>query len=487
MLTPISSPQDSATDPRSLPATAVVLSCSAALVLTTYFLGATWLARPLLGLPVGLWFVAATYALWRRGWLDLFELTLPALPRAARKTPLETPAHRRFLPLRRVAFAAHSAVAELCRAAWNLEAVSRESLAARVSLALDHHPELAEPITIAHNVSAPLVQAIRDHDSVVPVLWTALDPSKPEPTRRTHDVTLCADPDQGARVTTAESPDRAATWHDWARPRPLAYPSVFPHQIDPAWLSLASLPDIDQQDPVIGAIIVAAAVTSRSPARLTLTDRLRGRIPLDGIDQPGLIDPGAFSARSMTRLAELLTAAHAHDIRPVHRMAASALSAYLVTPAARLSVGARRAIMERIAPFVADRPEAWLRLAALRFADLDDDAAILAIHRADPLVRAAAEELVLDQAPFIQSELSHGVYDPLALGRVAAGMCLIAAQHQYERLAFLKDDLIEDFSYSGWLVGRDPDTALLHRVFDELLRVRRAESRGLPARAPRAA
>ncbi len=469
-------------DARLLPSTAVVLCSAAALVLTSYFLGASWLAKPLLGLPLGLWFVAATYTVWRRGWLNLLDLTLPAMPRVTTpKTFKPMPLHLRTS--RRLAHIARAALVEVARSLWHLEPITAESLKARIARFIDAKPELAEPLTIALQAKGPLTQAIRDHDSVVPLKWIAISPDDSgcaaESSR--HDVTFIPDPAQGGRAITAETPDHSATWFDWSRPRPLAYPSVFPHQIDPACISFASLPDSDQHDPLIGALLVAAAVQSRSPMRLTLADRIRGRLPLDGHDQPGLIDPGAYTARSMTRIADLLIARNPDPLEPAQRIAASALSAFLVTPAARLSIGARRAIMERVCPYIADRPEAWLRLAALRFADMDDQAALEALHHADPLVRAHAEELVLDQIPFVQSELDHGSYDPLALGRVAAGLCLIAAQHEYSRLTFLKDDLVEDLSFVGWLVGRDPDTALLHRVLDELLRVRRADSRGLPA------
>ena len=77
-----------------------------------------------------------------------------------------------------------------------------------------------------------------------------------------------------------------------------------------------------------------------------------------------------------------------------------------------------------------------------------------------------------------------GTASSMVLGRVAAGFCLLAAQHDYERLEFLRDDLLEELDHAGWLLGRDQDTALLRGVFEELHRVRRAESRGLPAANP---
>jgi hypothetical protein len=182
----------------------------------------------------------------------------------------------------------------------------------------------------------------------------------------------------------------------------------------------------------------------------------------------------------MRRVSELLASSDPADATVLERMAAGVLNAWLVTPSARIDMAERRAMMERSCLFLPDRPEAWLRLGAVRIAALDDAAGMEAILRADPFVRASREQLLCDQAQFIHSELAHGDGGSMVLGRVAAGFCLIAAQHDYENLEFLRDDLLEELDHAGWLLGRDQDTALLRVVFEELHRVRRAEARGLP-------
>ncbi len=462
----------------SLAPAAVVLLSTTGLVLTAYLLGGQWLGVGLLGLPVGIWLIAGVFAAWRRGWLRLLDT---AMPFAARRPRLElSPVTvRRFAPVLRFWVGVSSPIKRFFRALWKVESVSMDSLVDGIGADLDARPELADPIHIAVVASRSQAEALRDHQAAVPVRWVLLEEID-ERDRRAFDLVFLADPEQGGLATLPEHEHHPATWYDWATPRPLSFASVFPHQNDPAQFSVGVLPTVEDPDPLVGALLVAAAVSGRSRSRLTAMDRLRGRIPLDGAEAPGTIDPGAFRARAMRRVSELLGACEPSQATVLERAAAGVLSAWLVTPSARIEMSERRAMMEQACLFLPERPEAWLRLGAVRIADLDDAGGIEALLRGDPFVRATRDQLVLDQAEFVQSELEHGDGASMTLGRVAAGFCLLAAQHDYERLDFLKADLIEELDHAGWLVGRDQDTAVLRGVFEELHRIRRAESRGLP-------
>ncbi|RMH10994.1 MAG: hypothetical protein D6695_10170 [Planctomycetota bacterium] len=458
---------------------AVVLCSTAVVVATTYLLGASWLATSLLGLPIGLWLIAAVYACWRRGWLELLEASLPAIDRQ-RWIALSPLTQRRLAPILRYWVALRAIVSDLLIAAWNFEHRSLDDLRNCACQALDAHPELAAPVKIVIIAPEETAHAVMRHESPVPVRWRLLADADVMPAHGI-DVVFRVDDIQRGLATLPEPEGTEATWFDWSIPRPLSFASVFPHQNDPAQVTIDLLPDSESDDPLVTALLVAAGVQARCPARLSLIDRLCGRIPLDGIEQPGAIDPGAFRVRAMRRLAQILAPRDPAQATVLERMAAAVVSAWLVTPAARIPMIDRRSLMEDMARFLADRPETWLRLAAIRFANLDDEAAIDALLRADPLVRAHADQLVLDQHAFVQSEMDLGGAGSLTLGRICAGVCLLAAQHDYEQLDFLRDDLIEDLRYAGWFVGRDQDAVVLYRVIRELTRVRRAESRGLPA------
>jgi len=457
---------------------AVVLLSTTGLVLTAYLLGGHWLGVGLLGLPLGIWLIAGVFAAWRRGCLRLLDTAMPFAARRPR-LDLSPVAERRLAPMLRLWVGVSSPIKLLWQALWKVESVSVESLVEGVGADLDARPELADPIHIAIVSTRAQAEALRDHQAAVPVRWSLIEEIN-ERDRRMFDLAFRVDPEQGGLALLPEHERRPATWYDWATPRPLSFASVFPHQNDPAQFTVGVLPTVEDPNPLVGAMLVAAAVAGRSRGRLTTLDRLRGRIPLDGAETTGTIDPGAFRARAMRRVSELLDSCEPSQATVLERAAASVLSAWLVTPSARIEMVERRSMMERACLFLPERPEAWLRLGAVRIADLDDQGGIEAILRGDPFVRATRDQLVLDQAEFVQSELEHGNGASMTLGRVEAGFCLLAAQHDYERLDFLKADLLEDLDHAGWLVGRDQDTAVLRGVFEELHRVRRAESRGLP-------
>lgn len=462
---------------------AVVLSATALVVLTAHFLGAGWLGAPVLGLPIGIWFIAAVFAAWRRGWLRLADASLPF---AARRPMLDLcpVVQRRFAPLVRLWIAASSPVARAARSLYRMEPASPDEIAAGVADDLDARPELAEPIHIALLVSREQAETLREQQPAVPVRWRLAEDID-ERDRHAFDLVFRAPPEGGGLATLPEHEHRPATWYDWASPRPLSFASVFPHQNDPAQMTIGVLPTADDPSPLVGAMLVAAAVQGRTPSRLSIADRVRGRIPLDGPEAPGTVDPGAFRARAMRRVSELLGACNPARSTVLERMAAGVLNSWLVTPSARIDMSERLAMMEASCRFLPDRPEAWLRLGAVRIAALDDAGGMEAILRADPFVRASRDQLLFDQAEFVHSELQHGGGGSMVLGRVAAGFCLLAAQHDYERLEFLRDDLLEELAHAGWLLGRDQDTALLRVVFKELHRIRRAEARGLPEGTPK--
>ncbi|QKK08165.1 MAG: hypothetical protein HND58_08245 [Planctomycetota bacterium] len=112
-----------------------------------------------------------------------------------------------------------------------------------------------------------------------------------------------------------------------------------------------------------------------------------------------------------------------------------------------------------------------LRLGAANIAGLEDDEGMDWLVRADALLRDGSTDVAeLDHVAFLESELSHGSDDPMGVGRAAAGICLVCASASPEQLPFIRDDMLEEMAYAGWLVGRDQDRGLLIRVFREIER-----------------
>ena len=286
-------------------------------------------------------------------------------------------------------------------------------------------------------------------------------------------------------VVTLERPGHDAGWYDWSVTRPYSYVQVFPMRIDCARMTLET-PETDEDACLARAAIEAAAVLARSPARLTLADRLAGRSPATGV-RPEVERFGPYRQcrdgveRVMQRLTELLLS-RAASPRPLmmERACARAVGAWLTTWGGEISDTHRRQRLEAIARINADEPDTMLRLAAARFACFDDAAGLDALVRADRMLRHAELMPGIDQFTFIQGELQVGQPTPLTIGRVAAGLCLLSATMPVERLPFCREDLGEEMEFSRLLVGRDQDRALLLSVFREIERGRRADRYGLP-------
>jgi hypothetical protein len=287
-------------------------------------------------------------------------------------------------------------------------------------------------------------------------------------------------------VRTLEHPGRDAGWHDWSARPPLSYLSLFPVRIDCA---RATLEGVDFTEPAsiraIAGLIELAAALSRSPARLGADDRLRGRAPI----APGVGAGATHTGRGLAPLrvtADPVLAAvraladtlreHAPSPRAtgVERAAARVVSAYLAS-CADADDRERLESTELCARVLADEPEAALRLLAAR-ANAGDDEGALDAARGALAALTDAPQMRLDDLPsLLHAELDLAPAGALTTGRVAAGLCLLAAEMPPDRIAFLRADLADDARYCQWLVGRDQERALLLRVLRELELTARAQ------------
>jgi hypothetical protein len=277
-------------------------------------------------------------------------------------------------------------------------------------------------------------------------------------------------------VRTREHAAREAGWFDWGTPRPMTYFSIFPLRLDASRVTMPGmLRSLDEGETpaltVARRVIRLAALMSRSPVRLTLADRLSGRTAVIRGSRPDLTGDAIREATEL--LGETGTAAE--------RAAARVASAWIATESDLLGDAERCRLAGLVAQAAGDEPEVMLRVAAVRLALLDEHLGIDAIARADRMIRQRGTLGGLDHLKLLQAELEHGTFGDMTLGRVAAGICLACAATPADRIAFLKDDLLEDFRFSHYLIGRDKEHAILMEVFRELERNRRAETFGLPS------
>ncbi|MFZ4574020.1 MAG: hypothetical protein ACOYN0_06460 [Phycisphaerales bacterium] len=287
--------------------------------------------------------------------------------------------------------------------------------------------------------------------------------------------------DERIELTTLMPHGHEAAWFDWGAERPLSYGAVFPLNLDCERLT-CSLSGADQPE-FVRALLDCAAWASRWPNRLRLKDRVGGRHPCvrprtaaqSVRDWRPHAEPFAESAGKL--MQHISVQSRTLRATPTMKAAARLVSAWLTTGGTLMTDQVRRAGIEACALIAGDETEVTLRLAAARLACYDDVGGLEALRRADRLLKRRESLPGADPYAFIRAEMTMADHAPLAVGRLAAGICMTAAAMSAERLKFMREDLAEDMQSSGLLVGREQDQRLLLEVLRTLEECRRDEPR----------
>jgi hypothetical protein len=484
-------------------------------VLVAVALGADWLTHPLLGLPVGLWVIALGFVLMRAVAARTHEakvrrttIEFDNKPLASTAQPVQTaqaaspvgampsdvaPSGRADRHAHRTRRSKTTAYTTLAPAIDSVAAVARRfgptilrdpdrfsDVRETIIDKLDRSRWPAAPVRIGLDLPWAFAQAILSAPGVANVRFEPVDASFDDETmlRRAGFDAIIRQTNAGpTRIVTPEHDGLEAGWFDWARPTPLSYASVFPSRIDPNLITFAGLSSVDdRQARTIRLLAEAAALLSRTPARLGLTDRIRGRRPIDfrlnRWDGESIAPHAAALHAVLEQLGEIVVHAEKGDRSPALAAAARATSAWFVTADWFACEETRRRVIESAVRVLPDEPEPALRAVAVEFADLDDDAAMETVVRAEAVMREHAHLTVADTGAFVQSEIDCGVAGPLTVGRVAAGICMMCALTEPAKLQFYRQDLTEDLRFAPWLLGRDADARVLIEVVRTIERAR---------------
>ncbi len=458
---------------RTPASTSSVLVAACAIVALTYWLGVSWLEQRVLGIPAGLYAIAVVYAVLRWGESLVLDDWLDRL-RAESRFGL-----RRIMPpilrttcwLRDVRDRLGRAT-EAFGTAWRGESHTTIASPEAVhygTVELTPTPTRHGRLRVGLDLPDHLCNRIMHTTGVKRIEWIplrehALRPQELCRIRRLDGVvhrmgeTVCATPAQFSPMEPL--------WTDWARPvNPITYASVFPMRIDAARVSLGDTAFADAAEREIACLLIEALVELHAA-------------PVRVHDAPGREDG------VMQRMASALIAREedAADT-PAYQTACRVLSAYLCVHPSAFSEPERDAAIELCARTLRDEPEVQLRLAAVRFVHGRDDAGFGAILRAHDLLRAQDRISGESQLPFIHSELSLGSDDPMTFGRVAAGLCLCAAATSDERLAYLREDILDEARFSAWLIDRDDERYILARILREIEYARLGRPASLDAAA----
>jgi hypothetical protein len=297
--------------------------------------------------------------------------------------------------------------------------------------------------------------------------------------RQVLDGVLRMDARGGLNLMTPEAPRQRAAWHDWSTQRPVTFASLFPGRVDCAELTLPQEMARPGAAGLLRSMIEAAAALSRHPSRLSVEDRLRGRMPrIDTLRAVGL-PPTGDNTRDAQRLVvhglwESMLDAMKGTSRAWCVPAARVVSAFAVGVDDDLPDTIRLEMVEACASVAPQEPEVQLRLAAARFAAYQDSLALDALLEGERLLRGHELNAGTSQLPFIQAELEAGRGTTISLGRVAAGIAMVCASLQAEHIPYFRDDVLDDARYSEWLIPKDQDRRVLLEVFRGIMADRTA-------------
>lgn len=459
-----------------------------AVVLTAWLLGATWLTRTIIGVPVGLWLIGLVlggrWLAGRRAKADVaFSAPGPARPRtiaqveAIAQTTLETdslisqsipltePSERASLqlpsetPLSRqvLAGAAEGAVTiltsctggslpgwlERMREAGGTPGASLVSpLRVGVKLPMAHFEKLE---SAQRCMGIVLVPFSGQGDAAQ---WR----------RMGLDAVIEQDHDEDTlTIRAAEAPEFPAAWHDWSLALPLSYASLFPLRIDPARVTLASFNWSDEGAvALLRSLLETAALLSRYPSRMGFGDRLRGRPALGlMLGSPVVSDPAVD--RAFAHMAAVLAERTRDQVAQVERAAMRVLGVYLAWTGCGLLPEDRVAAARTIGRLGPGEGETCLRACVAAFAGghevLGFDLMLtgherLSIERPEPLV---------DPMEYLISDIAYNRGGAETMGKLAAGLAYATALIDRPRMAYVLDDVRDEVMGAKWLTV-NPDT-----------------------------
>lgn len=451
---------------------AIAALVASAVIATAFSLGVSWLGAPILGLPLGLYLIAASSLmagmLTRRWHEDEARIT----PGVRDDSPIEPHIAAPGTATWGVMEVA-SAVARGAKAATATvlgEAISRELEDCAVSM-LRQWPArglrigVQGPRSLGSSMAAAIDPSLAN--------WFAVE-AKIDPTvamrRRGLDAVVSVE--HGLiTVRTPAHVGRDAAWHNWSTARPISFLSAFPLRIDGEQFELYEEP-ADNAAQVLGCLVTLMAATARSDARIDLADRLRGRVMMPRMANAAL--------RSLVKQARRYGPTFGTD--DLSRATARVLSAASASEAFNLDDSSRRSIAELAARLVGDEPEVMLRVGAARLADMEDESGLDAMLRAERMLRDARVLPGVDHGAFVLAEINSGAQGPMGLGRVAAALTLTLSQVNVDEISFIAGDVIDDLRHCEWLIGRDQDCATLERLCRAVEKARRGEVFALPQR-----
>lgn len=432
--------------------TAIILA-SCGVVSTAFYLGASWLSTPILGLPLGLFAIPLVYAGSR--WGEHVRFRSPRLPSGvfAGLRDRFSQAWSQSHPWASAAAPSHALpdpVESTTRADDDRESAGTPIGTVGTRLSSDSwQPRRRTSAQARLGVSDDFAASLEPFARLATWVRVGDAASDPGSALRAHDL----DAVLTRRGDSIELTAASNAGDDWTQQVPHTYAGVFPARTEPGNMVFGpgALNDSGSSE------LLAALGESAATHAFARHESSEGPGARSGLAQ-------ARAEESLTRLRDLvIRAALRRETGPVARAAATGVSGWLSTWTGDCDPASRLDAFEACVVSSGRSTGVLFRAAAGRFAAGREADAFVMAREAASTVRPASD--ALNQLPFVQSEVELGsAADVMILGRVASGLHLCAALLDGPARAHLQDDVLDDMRYSPWLVGRDDARLLLMRV-----------------------
>jgi hypothetical protein len=462
---PVCSPSITGFGPRT---GAVLGAC--ALVFTAHALGARWLGELALGLPAGVWIIAAA---WATAHVLLQSRSAPAPARSlASDQPGDVADAQTSIDLVRTdppALAPMSAEPDgLLKSSGDLARRTARALRRRTA---GRAGELHVGLDLPAPEAAQIMLAL--DDSPVGNLRAVFEQAEHGPVKTgpddcaAFDALLRKGADGQLYLFVHQRDGAPAAWADWSEPAPLSYLSVFPVRLDTARVRLGEV-DLSRNDlaRLTARLAVAAAALGRTPARL-------GKPGVNPYRRSASVTPGAANA-CVTNVGDALLSVMpegAERAGGLCRSAARLLSAFVTGVDRTLPDTDRLHLATAAGAFLDRESESLLRVGALRLACGQVEAGLGALTDAAEQLKRGGASCTLDPAPMVLAEAELAAQtadDRLAFGRLCAGVALMCATSRQPSLDYLRDDLVDDLTCCGWAKMHSRDMTVLEMLLNQL-------------------
>jgi len=275
--------------------------------------------------------------------------------------------------------------------------------------------------------------------------------------------------EDGFGVYTCEHTGKSAALASWTEDGPLSYAGLFPLRVDASGLMLSGVEPAEM--PLARSLLVAMAVCSRHPNRLTVSDVIGGRLPTTSReawprhvanvrgDCHWTLQAMRNVARELVAVLENTMVVNAPVSMAVHA-AARCISAWATCAVTAIHDTERHALTSLAMLACPEDAAVASRHCATLVAMGDDVAGHSRLMQLTKMMANQKFAEDVDHSPFVLGELAQ-CGSPMSTGQLAVGCCILASTLDARGFEYAREDLIDEIKRSGAMLEREADQAMV--------------------------